>query len=302
MKELVCAPDRLLQVGIFCVCAMFLTADSRAEDRTWTSEDGKKIVGEMLRETEAGDGVVLKVGEKEFTVPLDRLSEEDRAWVADRKKEAEERAKEFAALAGTTKTFSEGEGIPAAFHVYYPSSYSAEKASPMIILFSPGGHGEGILRDFRESCENLGWIGVGCDTFRNDSKSEEMDPLFGELLPVIEQSVVHDPQRLYMGGMSGGAARAIQYTAKFDREWKGVVSCGGWLGKEFDLDYRKGMAVAWVNGDTDEGANSWVVQDSGVLEGRRCKTKLFAFPGGHVVGPPEVLTEAMEWVEENTKK
>jgi hypothetical protein len=31
------------------------------------------------------------------------------------------------------------------------------------------------------------------------------------------------------------------------------------------------------------------------------KTKFFAFPGGHVIDPPDVLTEAMRWVEGNTR-
>jgi hypothetical protein len=102
--------------------------------------------------------------------------------------------------------------------------------------------------------------------------------------------------------MSGGAVRALHYTALFDRPWKGVISCGGWLGKEFDLEYRKGMAVAWVNGDKDNNANGWVAQDSEVLKRRKCKTKLFPFPGGHVIGPPDILTEAMRWAQENAKE
>ena len=270
-----------------------------AQERTWTSDDGKEIVGELLRET--GEAVVLKVKEREFTVPLTRLSEADRQWLEARRKEMEERKKESAALAGTMKTFPKNDSQQVAFHVYYPTTFSPEKPLPMLILFSPGGQGRGILQSFKQSCETLGWIGVGCDTFRNGVPAEELDPLFKELLPIIEKTVPHDPERLFTGGMSGGASRAVQYTAKFDRPWKGVISCGGWLGKEFELDYRKGMAVAWVNGDNDKGANSWVTQDSEVLKKRRCKTKLFAFPGGHVVGPPEVLTEAMRWVEENSR-
>jgi len=61
------------------------------------------------------------------------------------------------------------------------------------------------------------------------------------------------------------------------------------------------MAVAWVNGDKDKNANGWIESDSAVLKKRGCKTKTFNFPGGHEVGPPATLTEAMKWASENTK-
>jgi hypothetical protein len=270
-----------------------------AQERTWTSEDGKKIVGELLRET--GDAVVLKVNNREFTVPLSRLGEEDREWLAGHRKQLLERQKEFASLGGTTKTFAKNDSQQVTFHVYYPTSYKPENPPPMLILFSASGQGKGLLGQFTESCEKLGWIGVGCDTFRNGVDDVVLDPLFEELLPIIEKTVVHNPERLYMGGISGGAMRALGYSAKFERPWKGIISCGGWLGKQYDLKYAKRMAVAWVNGDNDKAANSWVEGDSAVLKKRSCKTKLFQFPGGHVVGPPAVLTEAMQWVDENSR-
>lgn len=269
------------------------------EERTWTSSDGKKIVGDMLRED--GDAVVLKVNDREFTVPLSRLSEEDREWLQVRRKKLEELRKEYQAIAGTTKTYPKNDSQPATFHVYYPESFTPDSKLPMLILFSASARGKAILESFTPSCESLGWIGVGCDTFRNGLPDTEMDPLFAELLPIIEKTVPHDPQRLYMGGMSGGAARALHYTAKFDRPWNGIIACGGWLAREYELKYANGMAVAWVNGDEDKNANGWVAKDSEVLKTRRCKTKLFQFPGGHIIGPPDTLTEAMRWVQENGK-
>ncbi len=270
-----------------------------AQERTWKSNDGKELVGELVRELD--QALVLNIKGKEFTVPLSRLSEEDRAWLEEQKKARLEKEKEFAVLAGTNKTFTQSADQPVTFHVYYPTAIAKGKPLPMLILFSAHGQSRGLLDQFKESCETVGWIGVGCDTFRNGVDNSILDPLFGELLPIIEKSVPHNPQRLYMGGISGGAMRALQLSARFDRPWKGIISCGGWLGKEYDLDYRKNMAVAWVNGDKDNGANSWVDGDSSVLQKRGCKTKLFQFPGGHVVGPPASLTEAMRWVGENTK-
>lgn len=278
---------------------MILTLHLHAQDRTWTSDDGKQLVGELVRD--AGDSVVLKIKDREFTIPLSRISEPDRDWLEGHRKEIEEKKKEFATLAGNTKTYPRNGSQEVTFHVYYPTTYTPDKPAPMIILFSPSGGGKAILQRFTESCESLGWVGVGCDTFRNGVDDSIQNPLFEALLPVIEKTIAHNPERLYMGGMSGGAMRALQYTAIFDRPWKGIISCGGWLGKKYDLDYRKGMAVAWVNGDNDKNANGWIGNDTDVLKKRSCKTKAFHFPGGHEIGPPATLTEAMEWVQGNTK-
>ena len=64
------------------------------------------------------------------------------------------------------------------------------------------------------------------------------------------------------------------------------------------LETGKKMRVAIVNGDKDEAANSYVERDQGILEKRRCEVKVFKFPGGHVVAPPDVILTAMQWIAE----
>ena len=60
------------------------------------------------------------------------------------------------------------------------------------------------------------------------------------------------------------------------------------------------MAVAWVNGDDDKGANSWAGTEEEVLERADAVVKNFRFAGGHVVAPPPVALEAMQWLKDNT--
>ena len=73
----------------------------------------------------------------------------------------------------------------------------------------------------------------------------------------------------------------------------------GWIGggERLDMKFAKGMAVAMVNGKGDKAANSWVDRDTDALKGRRYKVRLFECEGGHVVAPPEVLLEAMQWIK-----
>jgi predicted esterase len=243
----------------------------------------------------------------EFTFSREKLSQADQTFLADYAKRKDDElaaaAKEAAAVAGKTVAH-QVPGEPAAqFHVYHPTSYAKAGKLPMLILFSPSGGGPSILNSFREAAEECGWIAVGCGYLRNGMDEKEGHEVFTRMLPLIEKAVPHhDPGRLYMGGMSGGASRAFMYSAAFDRPWKGVVSCGGWLGSEPERDYPKHMAVAFVNGDQDRGANSYVVRDTDILKKKRAKCRLFEFPGGHVIGPKPLLVEAMKWVEAETNK
>lgn len=190
------------------------------------------------------------------------------------------------------------------YHVCYPPGFSADKKYPVLILFSAGGNGRGILDSFREAVAHVGWIGVGCDGFKNKMDEDLGREMFAEALPDIEKRLPIDPDRMYLGGMSGGAWRAYHVSAWFDRNWKGILACGGWLGGEeyYNLKYPRKMAVAMINGDKDSGANSWSGRDSKVLDRRGCRVKVFDFPGGHAIAPAEVLKEAIAWVRETSEK
>jgi len=263
--------------------AIISLSSLNADERTWTSSDGKKFKAELISFNIDNNQVVIKNAKgKQFTLPLDRLSEDDQTFLKkldeEQKAVASEKAKLIAERAG--KTFTEKTDDGNTFHVYYPKSYSSEKKPPMLILFSPGGGGKGIMNNFKQGSDALGWVLVGCDKLKNGQDWGEGKTIFDDQLSVIEKRVDHDPQLLYMGGFSGGGLRAFGYSAEYDRPWKGIISCGGWLGgnSALDKDYKKYMAVAMVNGEKDSGANSWVEKDTAALKKRRCKVEQFNFP------------------------
>lgn len=291
---------------LVAIKAVFLFSILHAEERTWTSSDGRKLTAELVSYDLEGETVTIKNNRGEFTLTFDKISDEDQAFVRTfaEKEAAEREAAEKEAAERAGKTSKEVTPAGNSFHVYYPKSYSPAKKSALLILFSPGGGGAGIMNNFRQGADALGWVLVGCDQLKNGMPNNEGIEIFKDLLAVIEERVDHDPNLLYMGGMSGGGLRAFQNSASFDRPWKGIISCGGWLGgaENYGLDYPKKMAVAMVNGADDKNANFYVEPDTNVLEKRRCKVELISFPGGHVVGPPDVIEKAMRWVEENTQK
>lgn len=274
-----------------------------AETRVWTNTAGKTISAELVDyDKENAQVTILKKNGKRYTLPLDTLDAADREWLEQwhqqrLKKQEEEKARLAKLNRNAGKTIrlqSEGE-LPTNYHIYYPKSFDASKKHPLLILFSPGGGGRGMLNNVRKGCDELGWIAVGCDTFRNNGSEKEFHQRFTDLLPHIEENVPHDKERLYMGGFSGGAYRAYDYSARFDRPWRGILAFGGWLGYE-GVNTGKKMRVAILNGDKDKNANHYIARDTGLLKKKRCKVKLFQFPGGHVIAPPNVCTTAMRWI------
>ena len=306
-------------VGLMVVA---LVLSSAALGRVWTSADGRTVEAELKDYDPASGRVLLVRRGRKFVLKRDDLSEADQAYLVEFEKQREEE-KEKAAAAERERIAAEKERAEAetrkagtvvkrvtagdhalAYYSYYPQNYTYGQKLPLLILFSPGGHGRGIINNFKQAADAHGWIVVGCDGLKNRMDEELGRERFREMLPDIEKNLPCDPEEMYMGGFSGGAQRAYHYSAEFDRPWKGVVACGGWLGGSdySGLKYRRKMAVAIVNGDSDNNANNWVDRDSDVLGGRSCKVKLFDFKGGHVVGPPDVLSEAIGWIIKNRKK
>jgi hypothetical protein len=271
------------------------------EVRTWTNTDGRAIAAEFVSLDTAQGKVKLKLANStEPSVELAKLSEADRKWITDHLRSLEAAQAALKQNAGKTVSLKSDGPEAVTYHVYYPTTFDPAKPPAMIILFSPGGSGVGMLNAVKAACEDVGWIGVGCDVFRNNVSESVLDPKWAELLPAIEKNVRHDPDLLYLGGMSGGALRAYDYSETTVRPWKGVLAFGGWLGGKQALRCPKKMLVARLNGDKDAGALSSAKGESPILEKARATVKDFIFPGGHVIAPPNVTLEALRWLKANT--
>lgn len=285
-----------------------LASFTHAEVREWTNSKGQKISAELVSYDKENATIVIrkKGGDRTFTLPLDTLSEVDHEWLEqwhgeqEKKKEAEAAAlAEMNQKGGKTFPLKSDGDLPTAYYVYYPKNFDASKKYPTLIMFAANGKGERMLKSIRQGCDALGWIAVGCDTFKNGGNEEEFFKRFTDLLPHIESNVPHDPDALYMGGLSGGALRAYDFSAKFDRPWKGILAYGGWLGPQgIETETAKKMRVAIVNGDRDKNANHFVERDTELLEKNRCTVKYITFPGGHVIAPPDVAEQALRWIAE----
>ncbi|MCX6855798.1 MAG: hypothetical protein NTV80_12935 [Verrucomicrobia bacterium] len=277
------------------------TIYSMATERIWTDIQGRSIKAEFISLDDATSQVKLRLSNgSEPLIPMKTLSPADCAWIAEQQRAKMAFFMEQKANVGKVVSLkSEGEES-VGFHVYYPTTFDPASPPAMIIMFSPGGNGKGILGTVKAACESLGWIGVGCDNFKNGVSESTLDPKWHEVLPAIEKTVLHNPDLIYLGGMSGGALRSYDYSETTMRPWKGVLAMGGWLAGKTELGCPPQMAIACVNGDKDKGAIEYGKRELPILQKAQATVKSFEFSGGHVVGTPDIILEAMQWLQKTT--
>jgi dienelactone hydrolase len=271
--------------------------------RIWTDTEGRSIEAELIAADPGNNTIDIRRSDgRTFALGWDRLSEEDRAyvekWVREKMAHLEPGSVHRREVPGKENT---------RYHYWIPPHEKPLANRPILILFSPSGAGAAILDQVKPACEEVGWITVGVDFLRNRMleagfSSEAQEAIFDAVLQDIQERIPHDPHRIYLGGFSGGAVRAYNLTTRRREPFAGVLAFGGWLGGEESrarAQYRRQMAVAIINGEQDRGANAHSADDRAALERRNCRVRLFPFPGGHVVAPPEVTARAVAWMEED---
>ena len=195
---------------------------------------------------------------------------------------------------------------PTDLYVYYPSAAKdATEPLPAWLLFHPGGKAARYCLRHMEAAEISGMIIVACGSFRNTGNDFQQESAmlarFKDIFPEILERVRLDPNRVFMGGTSGGAWKAFHYSAWVTYPWAGIYSNVGWLGgqKYYNLPYPGGMRVAIVIVQQDRAANGVVNPDSAILQKAGNKVAVMMFEGGHQVPPVDSQVKAFNWLLES---
>jgi hypothetical protein len=284
---------------IMTLCVV--SAWANTDERVWTFKSSQTLrAAQQSYDSESGEIVLLINDKEERLIKFEDLSPIDQAWLIEWNQIEQEMDILIDMLGGSFEHYvAEGE-FTTDFYVYYPTVCEMNKNRPMLILFNAGGKAARYLKQFVEAAELHGIVTVACSEFyntKNDEGDLEMLKRFQELLPIIEATVPHDPERVFMGGNSGGAMRAYNYTAQVDRPWAGVYANAGWMGgyDYYDWPYPSGMRIAMVNGNNDH-ANRWLERDGKLLGSKGNNVVLFSFDGGHQPAPPKSRSKALEWL------
>jgi hypothetical protein len=274
---------------------------ANSEMRGWKLSSGDTFQAEIETIDEERHTVTLRLDNgTETTYNTTDFCTLDQAWLLEWIETAEELESKVSHLGGKLEHFqAKGATTVTDFYVYHPSGTAPEgTARPIMVLFDPSGKGRRYLLRHIEAGEAAKITLVACDVFRNMMQDDDV-VRFKEMFSIIQTSIPHDPAKIFLGGTSGGGARAFKYSALPDiAPWAGIYSNGGWLGgmKNWDRPFRSGMRVAMVNGNNDSAAAAWVDSESAVLRKRNIVISLHAFEGGHQIPPPSVQTKAFQWL------
>lgn len=273
--------------------------------RQWSYLDGASFRAMVTDWNSETDVVTLSSDNEEITqVKRTELSLGDQAYVRqwfNNRAKLDAKLKEMGGemqFLQTTGTYQTD------FYVYKPSTYKEDGSAPMMVLFSSSGAGYRMMLRHFEAAEKTGFVLVTADYFSNHTLDyydkhglkQVSEDHFKEMLPQLE-TISHDPNKLFMGGDSGGALRAYMYSASFDRPWAGIYANGGWLGRDYTMQCHEGMRVAMVNGHKDIAANRSAKVDSEYLASKRsCEVAVFSFEGGHQLASTDAQIESFNWL------
>ena len=298
----------LMKYYNYLVGILFFTISPlKAEVESWTRmADNVTISAELMSFDSSTNKVKLKLKNgKQAEIDASILIEPHRDRLAKRAEETA--AKKLAAAKSRLESFVPENGGGHKIHVYKPAGYMEKDSSsltrPIAFLYSAGGNSMSLVKRLKPVADELGWVLVGVDAYRNTKSLEDRYKERMKDTQIafewVKKNLYFDAKKIVFGGMSGGGWWSYQSASDLTREAAGILSFGGWMGNMHDKKYSKKMAVAMINGDKDKNANSCIEKDEAFLKRKAsAKIKVYHFPGGHVLAPSDVALEAARWIHE----
>ena len=181
------------------------------------------------------------------------------------------------------------------YALYLPSTYSADRAWPILYAFDPGAQGARPVRLAVAAAERFGWIVAGSNNSRN-GPMPEVQAAVNAILDDTGRRFAIDSRRVYATGLSGGARVAARLALACRGCMAGVFAQSA--GLPVGLPGTPALDFAWFAsaGERDMNyAELFLLEQELARRGTRQRLRVFA--GGHEWAPAEVWTEALEWFE-----
>ncbi len=294
-------------IRIFIVLAIgALSCFGNSDVRDWKLTNGDKLRAELVDYFPKEKEVLLLIAnDDERRLSYEEFSEVDKAWLLAWDNMSENLKELREKFGGRLESTVVAGDFETDLFCYFPSSYDEGQRNefPLMILFHAGGKAERYLSLHMEAAEATNMVVIACGQFRNKASREEASGFrdrFSEVFTFVKESIEFSPNKVFMGGISGGALRAFNYSWQESYSWAGIYSNGGWLGGKgrSNTDYPDGMRIVMVNGNQDKAANHWVEHDSEILNKHNSEIALIAFEGGHQIPPPATQIVAFQWLLE----
>ncbi|MFC7337331.1 hypothetical protein ACFQY0_09105 [Haloferula chungangensis] len=349
----------MIKIGVSTL--ILLATSSLAGARPWTDTQGRVIEAEFV--SSDGKSVVIAKGGKEFTLPIERLSEADQKWLAEQSAAgSEEETKEGTPEGQGKQTglisdhpvsvlfrnspdeWAEGKAASACSReekfstpldkknqqgfedcvsapdqrcmVYIPASYDGSEAYGVYLHISPG-NGGSIPKEYYPIFDKLKIIAVSAHSTSNQHAHWERVSRSMNALATVRAEWKTDPNRTYVGGLSGGGHMAFLTQALFSSEFRGAISHaaqsyppgpnyneGGHFGPISPSDFRRGRRAQnyWLifMGTEDKRNYPEIAKTEGDWKALPVTYRCVEIEGhGHKIAPPKEFEEGLAWLESN---
>ncbi len=184
------------------------------------------------------------------------------------------------------------------YALYLPSGYTPERKWPILFVLDPRGRGRMAAELFRDGAERFGYVLLSSNSTRSDSgPGEDPNPrAMQALLRDAASRFAADGRRVYLAGFSGTARYAWSVGYGLKGRVAGVIGCGGALPGPLEQWGDVEFAFFGAAGETDFNHREMRWLDD-ALDRAATPHRFEFFAGGHQWATPEVLGEALAWME-----
>jgi predicted esterase len=182
------------------------------------------------------------------------------------------------------------------YTLYLPSCYDPDSEWPALLVFDPRGRSLHAATLFRDAAQSYGWIVVSSNDTRSDGPWEPNARALRALWPEVHGRYAIDAERIYAAGFSGGVLVAW-YLAQFAEppSLAGIIGAGGRPAPEIP-DETILFAHFGTAGHLDFNYSAMKELDA-IVDNSGAPHQFRVFEGRHQWLPPELATEAVEWME-----
>jgi dienelactone hydrolase len=181
------------------------------------------------------------------------------------------------------------------YALYLPSKYSESTKWPVIYIFDPGARGKLAVSQFVPAAEKFGYIAVCSNNSKNSMSGTELEEAINYLFSDTEARFSIDDGRIYTAGFSGGS-RVASMVALNNKFISGVIGCGAGLPNYAGLKNIPSFNYYGIVGNRDMNYIEMCDLEK-ELDNLGMSVELRIFNGGHSWPSPDLLQEAIEWME-----
>lgn len=187
--------------------------------------------------------------------------------------------------ADTTRTYT----------LYLPANYSNDRKWPLLVAFDPVARGRLPVERYKDAAGKYGWIVIGS----NNSRNGPMQPSITAWNAMVKDAQARfpiDERRVYVTGFSGGARLATYLATQCQGCVAGVIASGAGFPVGLNAATLLPFPI-FVTLGVDDFNFAEVSELDQTLDKAGTTHLVEEFAGRHDWPPPEVASDAIEWME-----